>query len=251
MSERLSFNGSSGVVYSSDNILAVAVSTSIGVWLTLPLGEGADAALLGVGEKTVTDGSNATYCIYKSDIATGYGVGSFLFLLSSQSLLMGITKCMCFGRPLAPGGNRAYSIIYFISSWLTFLIAEACLVGGAAKNAYHTKYRKMVYADFSCESLRKGCDSTVKRTNRVGNLTVHLHTKNVNLLPMLDLLIHLNSDDCANGVQHSLKYSRVSYGSMVRLPIQANRLGPLVNQCESLRGDVVPGPCTAIGQLRW
>ncbi|KAF9595345.1 hypothetical protein IFM89_039463 [Coptis chinensis] len=138
--------------------------------------------------KTVTDGSNATYCIYKSDIATGYGVGSFLFLLSSQSLLMGITKCMCFGRPLAPGGNRAYSIIYFISSWgvapepemdlghppttnlalwepstlvatwemLTFLIAEACLVGGAAKNAYHTKYRKMVYADFSCESLRKG-----------------------------------------------------------------------------------------------
>ncbi|KAK9114939.1 hypothetical protein Syun_021736 [Stephania yunnanensis] len=100
---------------------------------------------------------NRTYCVYNSDVATGYGVGSFLFLLSSESLLMGVTKCMCFGRPLAPGGSRAYSIIYFVSSWLTFLIAEACLVAGAAKNAYHTKYRDVVYAqNFSCESLRKG-----------------------------------------------------------------------------------------------
>ncbi|KAJ4973791.1 hypothetical protein NE237_006965 [Protea cynaroides] len=105
----------------------------------------------------VVDGNNRTYCVYSSDVATGYGVGSFLFLLSGQSLLMGITKCMCFGRPLAPGGNRAWSIIYFVSSWVTFLIAAACLIAGATKNAYHTKYRDMIYAhDFSCESLRKG-----------------------------------------------------------------------------------------------
>ncbi|KAL5726148.1 hypothetical protein ACHQM5_009216 [Ranunculus cassubicifolius] len=100
---------------------------------------------------------NTTYCSYSSDVATGYGVGSFLFLLSSESLLMGVTRCMCFGRPLAPGGDRAYSIIYFVSSWLTFLIAESCLIAGATKNAYHTKYRSMIYAEnFSCESLRKG-----------------------------------------------------------------------------------------------
>lgn len=100
---------------------------------------------------------NETYCVYNSDVATGYGVGSFLFLLSSESLLMGVTKCMCFGRPLAPGGNRAWSIIYFVSSWVTFLVAEACLLAGATKNAYHTKYRSMVYAqNFSCETLRKG-----------------------------------------------------------------------------------------------
>ncbi|KAA0047441.1 uncharacterized protein E5676_scaffold507G00110 [Cucumis melo var. makuwa] len=59
---------------------------------------------------------NATYCVYESDVATGYGVGAFLFLLSGQSLLMGVTKCMCFGRPLTPGGNRAWTIIYFLSS---------------------------------------------------------------------------------------------------------------------------------------
>ncbi|OWM67987.1 hypothetical protein CDL15_Pgr017555 [Punica granatum] len=100
---------------------------------------------------------NATYCVYDSDVATGYGVGGFLFLLSSESLLMVVTKCMCFGRPLSPGGNRAWSIIYFVSSWATFLVAEACLIAGAAKNAYHTQYRGMMYAqNVSCETLRKG-----------------------------------------------------------------------------------------------
>ncbi|XP_015942023.1 uncharacterized protein LOC107467437 [Arachis duranensis] len=110
-----------------------------------------------VGSIKRVERTNETYCTYNSDVATGYGVGSFLFLLSGQSLLMGVTKCMCFGRPLTPGGNRAWSIIYFMSSWVTFVIAEACLIAGAKKNAYHTKYRGMIYAqNFSCESLRKG-----------------------------------------------------------------------------------------------
>ncbi|KAK3421689.1 uncharacterized protein LOC104453795 [Eucalyptus grandis] len=100
---------------------------------------------------------NATYCVYNSDVATGYGVGGFLFLLTSESLLMGVTKCMCFGRPLNPGEHRAWSIIYFVSSWVTFLVAEACLIAGATKNAYHTKYRGVIYAqNVSCEALRKG-----------------------------------------------------------------------------------------------
>ncbi|GLT43467.1 hypothetical protein SLA2020_174110 [Shorea laevis] len=110
-----------------------------------------------IGTVVKDEPSNSTYCVYNSDVATGYGVGGFLFLLSSESLLMGVTKCMCFGRPLAPGGDRAWSIIYFVSSWLTFLIAEACLLAGATRNAYHTKYREMIYAqNFSCETLRKG-----------------------------------------------------------------------------------------------
>nr|CAD1838430.1 unnamed protein product [Ananas comosus var. bracteatus] len=40
---------------------------------------------------------------------------------------------------------------------LTFLIAAACLIAGATKNAYHTKYRHVIYAqNWTCESLRKG-----------------------------------------------------------------------------------------------
>ena len=39
----------------------------------------------------------------------------------------------------------------------TFLVAEACLIAGAKKNAYHTRYRGMIYAqNFTCETLRKG-----------------------------------------------------------------------------------------------
>ena len=75
--------------------------------------------------------SNSTYCSYSSDVATGYGVGGFLFLLSSESLLMGVTKCMCFGRPLAPGSSRAWTIIYFFSSWwetIYFLLFLKCFV---------------------------------------------------------------------------------------------------------------------------
>ncbi|WJX43288.1 hypothetical protein P8452_30412 [Trifolium repens] len=30
---------------------------------------------------------------------------------------MGVTKCMCLGRPLTPSGNQAWYIIYFLSSW--------------------------------------------------------------------------------------------------------------------------------------
>lgn len=41
---------------------------------------------------------------------------------------------------------------------LTFLIAEACLVGGSAKNAYHTKYLGYYTKHdlVSCAALRKG-----------------------------------------------------------------------------------------------
>jgi len=97
---------------------------------------------------------NVTYCVYNSDIATGYGVGAFLFLLFAEALVMGVTKCLCCGSSLTPGGSRAWAIIYFLSSWLTFLIAEACLMAGAVRNAYHTKYLHV--GSFSCETLRKG-----------------------------------------------------------------------------------------------
>lgn len=41
---------------------------------------------------------------------------------------------------------------------LTFLTAEACLIGGSAKNAYHTKYLGyyMKHDLVTCATLRKG-----------------------------------------------------------------------------------------------
>lgn len=40
---------------------------------------------------------------------------------------------------------------------ITFLAAEACLLAGSARNAYHTKYRAIFHVEhLSCATLRKG-----------------------------------------------------------------------------------------------
>ncbi|KMT13037.1 hypothetical protein BVRB_4g087510 [Beta vulgaris subsp. vulgaris] len=101
--------------------------------------------------------ANYKYCQYDSDIATGYGLGAFFCLLASQAVVMVASRCFCCGQALSPGGSRACAIILFIICWLTFFIAEICLLAGSARNAYHTKYRSF-YEDRapSCETLRKG-----------------------------------------------------------------------------------------------
>ncbi|THU74753.1 hypothetical protein C4D60_Mb04t36750 [Musa balbisiana] len=106
----------------------------------------------------VTDSEKSyNYCVYDSDIATGYGVGAFLFLLLSQAILMAVSKCFCCGRSLGPGGPRACALLLFLFSWLTFLIAEACLLAGSVRNAHHTRYRNMFFdRNLSCETVRKG-----------------------------------------------------------------------------------------------
>ncbi|KAF3332658.1 hypothetical protein FCM35_KLT02235 [Carex littledalei] len=99
-----------------------------------------------------------SYCVYDSDASTIYGVSAFFTLLVSQALISGVTRCLCFGRVLSTGGARTCAITSFVLSWITFLIAEACLIAGSVRNAYHTKY----LGDYkkhdlvSCASLRKG-----------------------------------------------------------------------------------------------
>ncbi|XP_043688655.1 uncharacterized protein LOC122639769 [Telopea speciosissima] len=100
---------------------------------------------------------NYYYCVYDSDIATGYGVGAFLFLMVSQVLIMVASRCFCCGKALNPSGSRAWAVVLFITCWLTFLIAEICLLAGSVRNAYHTRYTTIFGAQTpSCEILRKG-----------------------------------------------------------------------------------------------
>ncbi|XP_042066767.1 uncharacterized protein LOC121809970 [Salvia splendens] len=100
---------------------------------------------------------NYQYCVYSSDIATGYGVGAFLLLMASQVIIMAASRCFCCGNPLKPGGSRACAVLLFIFCWVTFLIAEACLLAGSVRNAYHTKYRRFFFDNEpSCETVRKG-----------------------------------------------------------------------------------------------
>lgn len=88
--------------------------------------------------KVVTDSEmNYNYCVYDSDIATGYGVGAFLFLMASQVLIMVASRCFCFGKALNPSGSRACAVILFIICWygiknFTFDNFYLCLVTIAA-----------------------------------------------------------------------------------------------------------------------
>ncbi|KAJ8532385.1 hypothetical protein K7X08_012308 [Anisodus acutangulus] len=103
--------------------------------------------------------NNYSYCVYDSDISTGYGVGAFLFLMVSQIIVMVASRCFCCGKALSPGGSRACAVLLFIICWVTFFIAEACLFAGSVRNAYHTKYRSSILTSdkpLSCETLRKG-----------------------------------------------------------------------------------------------
>ncbi|RVW20474.1 hypothetical protein CK203_110140 [Vitis vinifera] len=91
-----------------------------------------------------------TYCVYSTDASTVYGLTAFGLLLISQTVLNGVTKCLCFGRGLIGGGSTTCA---FSSS----SFPEACLLAGSAKNAYHTKYRGVFGGqDLSCATLRKG-----------------------------------------------------------------------------------------------
>lgn len=98
-----------------------------------------------------------SYCVYGTDASTAYGLGAFGLLLISQSLVNGVTKCLCFGRGMMGGSSTTCAIFFFVFSWVSFLGAESCLLAGSARNAYHTKYRAVFQVEnLSCATLRKG-----------------------------------------------------------------------------------------------
>ncbi|CAB4265078.1 unnamed protein product [Prunus armeniaca] len=98
-----------------------------------------------------------TYCVYGTDASTAYGLAAFGLLFVSQTVLNGVTRCLCCGKGLVTGSSTTWTVFFFVFSWTSFLGAEACLLAGSAKNAYHTKYRGIFNADdLSCSTLRKG-----------------------------------------------------------------------------------------------
>ncbi|XWS34994.1 hypothetical protein CRYUN_Cryun21dG0086300 [Craigia yunnanensis] len=100
----------------------------------------------------------STYCVYSTDASTVYGLCAFGLLLLSQTVVNGVTRCLCFGKGLVTGtSSTTCAIFFFVFSWISFLGAEACLLAGSARNAYHTKYRGIFGGDgLSCATLRKG-----------------------------------------------------------------------------------------------
>ncbi|XVE80476.1 hypothetical protein DITRI_Ditri14bG0142800 [Diplodiscus trichospermus] len=113
---------------------------------------------------TVQNNGKESYCVYDEDIATGLGVGSFLFLL----VVMVASRCLCCRKAMRPkvsssnlvnGCFSMASVGNDILLWyfrVFFFIAEVCLLAGSVRNAYHTKYKNLLDNPPSCATLRKG-----------------------------------------------------------------------------------------------
>ena len=74
--------------------------------------------VFGLQGKVVPDKEKVyEYCEYGSDIATSYGAGAFVLLLTSQVIIMVASRCFCCGKALNPGGSRACAIMLFLICW--------------------------------------------------------------------------------------------------------------------------------------
>ncbi|KAL9256628.1 hypothetical protein AKJ16_DCAP07692 [Drosera capensis] len=163
----------------SKTILAVVAAIDI---LAFLLAVGAESRR-STGKVVPDEYDERTYCAYDSDASTAYGLSAFGLLLISQTVVNAATKCLCFGKGLS-GGSTVSAVFFFVFScialWVgfaalpvivvvslnivevmlglvTFLGAEACLLAGSARNAYHTRYRGIFSGqEISCATLRKG-----------------------------------------------------------------------------------------------
>ncbi|KAG9157840.1 hypothetical protein Leryth_000014 [Lithospermum erythrorhizon] len=136
----------------SSTVVLVVVSVLDLIAFGLAIGAEHRRASATIGKDTSTN-----YCVYDSNTATGLGVGAFIFLLASQVIIMVVSRCLCCGRALRPGSSRGRTIALFITCWVTFLIAEICLLAGSVRNAHHTKETTSISENPpSCSTSSKG-----------------------------------------------------------------------------------------------
>ncbi|XP_078153903.1 uncharacterized protein LOC144549014 isoform X2 [Carex rostrata] len=79
----------------------------------------------------INQNNGDSYCFYSANVSTSYGIVALVFLLLSQAIIMVLSRCFCCGPPLPPGKNRTWSGICFIACWITFVIAEICLLAAS------------------------------------------------------------------------------------------------------------------------
>ncbi|EEF35396.1 conserved hypothetical protein [Ricinus communis] len=75
----------------------------------------------------------------------------------SVTVLATVTSLHLIAFVLAVGAERRRSHATVVPDKVSFLGAEACLLAGSARNAYHTKYRGIYGGEhLSCTTIRKG-----------------------------------------------------------------------------------------------
>lgn len=102
-------------------------------------------------------GQEWNYCVYRPDAATALGAAALALLLVGQAVAAVASRCFCCGPALRPGGARACALVLYLSSWVAFIIGEACLLAGLVQSAYHTGLRTVIFENPpDCETVRRG-----------------------------------------------------------------------------------------------
>uniref|UniRef100_A0A6N2N560 Uncharacterized protein n=1 Tax=Salix viminalis TaxID=40686 RepID=A0A6N2N560_SALVM len=131
----------------SISILAVIISLNL---IAFVLAIGAESRRSTA--KVVNDQyDERTYCVYDTDASTASLMEAARLLVPSSSSSF---PAHLNGRYLDDTDLLQNNMPIWL---LSFLGAEACLLAGSARNAYHTKYRGyFLKHDLSCATLRRG-----------------------------------------------------------------------------------------------
>ncbi|KAF5728326.1 hypothetical protein HS088_TW21G00473 [Tripterygium wilfordii] len=99
-----------------------------------------------------------SYCVYDSNMSTVLGITASALLLASQVLTLKPSCWCCNRKTWNSKGSSAFATVLLIICWLTFFIAEACLLVGSVIIAYRTKEKIILSAPdtLHCQTLRKG-----------------------------------------------------------------------------------------------
>ncbi|KAL9279745.1 hypothetical protein AtNW77_Chr5g0101241 [Arabidopsis thaliana] len=109
---------------------------------------------------TVTVSDSITKCTYPRSPAFNLGFTSALFLMMAQIIVSVSSGCFCCRKGPAPSrSNWIISLICFVVSWFTFVIAFLVLLSGAALNDEHTE-ESMNAGTYFCYIVKPGVFST-------------------------------------------------------------------------------------------
>ncbi|KAF8097890.1 hypothetical protein N665_0279s0020 [Sinapis alba] len=120
----------------------------------------AEATKIKKSQVNVTISDSLTRCSYHRSPAYTLGFASAVFLMMAQIIMSVGSGCLCCRKGPTPSRSKwIFSLICFIVSWFTFIIAFLVLLSGAALNDEHAE--ETTYAStYFCYIVSTGVFST-------------------------------------------------------------------------------------------
>ncbi|XP_010420426.1 PREDICTED: uncharacterized protein LOC104706007 [Camelina sativa] len=111
--------------------------------------------------KVTTETNSIKKCSYPRSPAYDLGFTSALFLMMAQIIVSVSSSCFCCRKGPSPSRSKwIISLICFVVSWFTFVIAFLVLLTGAALNDEHIEESTDIVSPYFCYIVKPGVFST-------------------------------------------------------------------------------------------